>query len=127
MDPLSASALKALASGADTVGKEVGSLTSRMLGPAADEFGTALARVVERRVRNWGRIAERAESKGGDRPGVANLRVAYHTLEEGSLCDDDVMVEYLSGALAASRSPQGTDDRAIVWTRLVTSLSTLQI
>lgn len=37
------------------------------------------------------------------------------------------MVDYLGGVLAASRTPDGRDDRAVAWSNLVTSLSSLQV
>jgi len=37
------------------------------------------------------------------------------------------MAEYLGGVLAASRSRGGRDDRAIAWSNLVTSLSSVQV
>ena len=58
---------------------------------------------------------------------MANPRVSHVLLEEGSYCDNEVMVDYLGGVLAASRTPDGRDDRAVAWSNLVTSLSSLQV
>jgi hypothetical protein len=47
-------------------------------------------------------------------------------LEDGSLCDDELMAEYLGGVLAGARSPSGKDDRAVSWIKIITGLSALQ-
>src|SRR5215471_14031340 len=100
----------------------------RMLGPAADEIGEALRRFTEFRLRNVGRVITKAADKaGGTDHGIVNPRVAQVLLEEGSYCDDELIAEYLGGALAASRTPNGRDDRAVTWSGLVTSLSSLQV
>jgi hypothetical protein len=103
-------------------------LIMRMLGPAADEIGEALRRFTEYRLRNVGRVIFKAADKsGGADSGIVNPRVAQVLLEEGSYCDDELMAEYLGGALAASRTPNGRDDRAVTWSGLVASLSSLQV
>lgn len=108
--------------------KDTEKLIARLLGPAIDEFAAALARSVAYRTRNFGRIAEKASTKAGDDGhGIVHPRVAYSVLEDGSLCDDELMVEYLGGVLAGSRSPDGLDDRAITWCRCVSSMSWLQV
>jgi hypothetical protein len=118
----------ASAAGSETA-TETGQLIQRILGPAADEFGRALARTVEYRTRNFGRIADRAAKKasGNLNQGIVNPRVAYVLLDEGSLCDDELMAEYLGGVLAGCRSPDGRDDRAATWTKVITGLSAFQI
>lgn len=107
-------------------GTEALRLFSRVLGPSADEFGEALRRWTAYRTRNFGRIVAKADTKSS---GIGEVppRIAHRLLDEGSYCDDEVMVEYLSGVLAASRTPGGGDDRGVVWSALVTSLSSMQI
>lgn len=129
VDPLSGAAVaKALSAAGGEGAKETGRLLGRVLGPSADEIGEALRRYTAFRVGNVARIAEKAESKGAGR-GEREVppRVAHRLLEEGSYCDDELMVEYLSGVLAASSTPGGRDDRAVVWSDMVTGLSSLQV
>ena len=107
--------------------KATSNLLIRVFGPTADAIGEALGRYTTYRLRNVGRIVERADEKSGGKRGAANPRVAHILLEDGSYCDDEVMVDYLGGVLAASRTPTGRDDRAASWSNLITSLSSLQI
>jgi hypothetical protein len=108
--------------------KAAGNLLTRLLGPAVDELGQALARSVEYRTRNFGRIAQRTDAKsGGSRAGIVNARVAFVMLEDGALCDDELMAEYLGGVLAGSRTPSGKDDRAVAWIKILAGLSASQV
>ena len=120
----------AISIGAGLAGKEAakatGGLLSRVLGPSADELGEALRSYTAFRVANVNRIATKAEQKQ-EGAGTVPPRVAHRLLEEGSFSDDELMAEYLSGVLAGSRSPDGRDDRAIVWSELVAGMSSLQL
>jgi len=120
---------KAASAAGSSTAAETGKLIQRILGPAADEFGQALARSVAYRTRNFGRIADKAAKKASAdlERGIVNPRVAYVLLDEGSLCDDELMAEYLGGVMAGSRTPDGRDDRAVVWSRVVTGLSAFQV
>jgi hypothetical protein len=121
---------KAIGAGADSASQKMATgLFARVLGPSADEIGEALRRYTAYKLRNVGRIVEDADAKSSANPvgGIVNARLAYILLEEGSLCDDELMANYLGGVLAGSRSPDGRDDRAIAWSRVITSLSSLQI
>lgn len=112
-----------------TKGEKAG-LLKRVLGPPADALGDALARWVEFRTMNVGRILENADRKLGsraDEPGAVPPRIGSRILEEGSYCDDAVMVEYLGGVLASARSEVGRDDRGARWVSLVTALSAYEI
>jgi hypothetical protein len=105
-------------------------LLIRVLGPAADAINEALGRYTSYRVRNVGAIIERADAKSRDSVEsrkVVNPRVAHVLLEDGSYCDDELMIDYLGGVLAGSRTPHGRDDRAVAWSHVVTSLSTLEV
>ncbi|NTW42262.1 MAG: hypothetical protein HGA44_20705, partial [Cellulomonadaceae bacterium] len=104
-----------------------GHLLTRVFGPSADEIGTALARWTAYRVGNVKRIVEGADRKGGDREGGVSPRVAHRVLEDGSWSDDTVVVDYLSGVLAGSRSLDGRDDRGVVWCTLISGMSALQL
>lgn len=103
---------------------------ARLLGPATDKVAEALARYAEFRLRNIGRIVENADRKAVDlagQPGVIPMRVAMRILDEGSYSEDDIVVEYLGGILASSRSPFGRDDRGNTLTALVSRLSTYHL
>lgn len=129
-DPvLGAVVAKAAAEAGSSAADTTGNLIQRMFGPAADEFGQALARSVAYRMRNFGRIADKAARKASadQGRGIVNARVAYTLLDEGSLCDDELMAEYLGGLLAGSRSQDGRDDRGVTWTKVVTGLSVFQV
>lgn len=107
--------------------KAAGNLLTRLLGPAVDEFAQALARSMAYRTRNFGRIAQKAEAKSrGNRDGIVNTRVAFLMLEDGSLCEDELMAEYLGGVLTAARTPTGKDDRAVTWIKTIAGLSALE-
>lgn len=123
MDPLSSVAVGALAGeGAKTTG---GVLT-RLLGPAADLYGEQFAQfILDRREKQARRILEKTDAKAVGREGFVPPRVAYRVLDEGTLSDDEVMAEYLSGVLAGSLSPNGRDDRAIVWVHLIGQMSSM--
>lgn len=118
---------KAVESAADEGGKSAGGLVSRVFGPAADEIGQALGRFTSYRVGNVKRIAENADQKARGRDGMIPPRLAHSMLEDASFCDDELMAEYLGGVLAAGRSPSGRDDRAVTWSKMVTSMSSLQL
>ena len=119
-----------IAKAADAVAEESGKVFStlmiKMLGPSADEIGEALRRWTSYRVRNVKRIAAVADRRAQGREGVVPPRLAHTVLEEGSYCDDELMAEYLGGVLAGGRTPSGRDDRAVTWSKLITSMSTLQ-
>lgn len=130
MDPLVSGALVKAATAAGSEGaKTTSGLLNRALGPSADVLGQALAQYTEFRLRNVGKIVGRSEKKAleSGRSGIVHPRVAHRVLEEGSFCDDVVMADYLGGVLAGSRTPSGRDDRAVVWSDLVTRLSAAQI
>jgi hypothetical protein len=100
---------------------------TRLFGPSVDVLGEALARSVAYRTRNFGRIARTADAKSlGSRDGIVNARVAFVMLEDGSLCNDELMAEYLGGVLAGARTPSGKDDRAVSWIKVITGLSALE-
>lgn len=123
-DPVTSAALSKAASSA---AEAVPGLLTRLLGPSADVLGDALSRWTERRVRNVGRILEKAEEKAEGREGLASPRIAHRLLEEGSFCDDSLMADYFSGVLAASVSPGGADDSGVGWAALIGTMSSLQV
>jgi hypothetical protein len=129
-DPIVPSAMakstEASSEGSEAVAR---SLLVRVLGSSADEVGESLRRYTEYRLRNAGRIVERADAKSRspDEGTAVNLRVAHVLLEDGSYCDDELTADYLGGLLAGSRAPRGRDDRAVAWSKVITSLSSLQV
>jgi len=129
-DPVVGAVLaKAVGAAGSEAEKTATSLFVRVLGPSADAIGEALGRYTTYRMRNVGKIVERADAKSGGRGdrGIVNPRVAHVLLDEGSYCDDELMADYLGGVLAGSRTPNGRDDRAVAWSRVITGLSALQI
>ena len=102
---------------------------ARVLGPSADAVGEALRRYTEYQLRNVQRIVECADAKASslEEGAKVNVRVAHVVLTDGSYCDDELVANYLGGLLAGSRSPEGGDDRAVSWSKIVTSLSSLQV
>ena len=130
MDPISSALVSAATAAGSDGAKTANGLLTRALGPTADAIGQDLAaRYSEYRQRNTGRIIGRAEKKAREsgRSGSVHPRVAHRVIEEGSFCDDAVMADYLGGLLAGGRTPNGRDDRAVVWSNLVTALSAAQI
>lgn len=121
------SVAKAVESASAEGGKAAGGLVSRVFGPAADEIGIALARYTAFRVNNVGRIARAADRKSRGREGIVAPRLAHSVLEDGSWCDDELMADYFGGVLAAGRTPDGRDDRAVAWSKLVTGMSAWQV
>lgn len=98
--------------------------------PPATALGDALGRMVEFRMRNVGRIVDRAARKLGDEadePGEVPPRVAQRIVEEASFVDDDVMQEHFAGLLACSRTEDGRDDRAVYLTNVVANLTRNQV
>jgi hypothetical protein len=104
-------------------------LLVRILGSSADALTEAVRHYTAYQLRNVARILECANAKSAalDETAMVNLRVARLVLADGSYCDDALMASYLGGLLAGSRTPQGRDERAVSWSKLVTSLSALHI
>lgn len=100
----------------------------RVLGPAAEEVSEALRRYTARQLRNVARVAENAAGKTPDTAsGVPSLRAAMRILDEGSWAEDGILVEYLGGVLASSRTPTGRDDRGVTFAALISRLSCYQL
>lgn len=129
-DPLVGGVLAKAAGGAiDDASKTIGALLHRALGPTADVVGEYWRERSQAFFDNRRRILTKAAEKS-DRlsiEGPANLRVADKVFIEGSSVDDELTAEYFSGLLAASRTPDGRDDRAVSWTSKVASLSSPQL
>ena len=105
-------------------------LVEKLLGPTADYVGSGLRSWAEKRVKNVGRIFEKAAEKLGDKinkPGSVPPRVLKEILDEGSYCDDELTAEYFGGVLASSRGGTSRDDRAASYLKLTSELSAYQI
>lgn len=100
----------------------------KVIGPVLDRIGADLAdRYSDYRAGNARQILQTAERKLGpnaSEEGQVPPRVVKAVLDEGSWSDAEVMAEYFGGILAASRTPDGTDDRGASWAALVARLST---
>lgn len=86
----------------------------KVLGRSLDVVGETLERWTTLRLENVARITENAAKKAGDsldREGTVPARVAMRIFEKGSYSDDQLVVEYLGGVLASSRTELGRDDR----------------
>jgi hypothetical protein len=102
-------------------------LLIRVLGAAADPVSAALRHYTEYQLCSVQRILECADAKSRTEGTVVHPRVAHVLLADGSYCGDELVASYLGGLLAGSRTLLGHDDRAVAWSKLVTSLSSLQL
>lgn len=105
-------------------------LIHKVLGPTAEYMGGELQMWTERRLRNLGRIFRNASDKLGDEsPEQQSVspRVLARIMDDGSYCEDEVMVEYMGGVLASSRSGTSRDDEGAAMAGQVTRLSTYAV
>ena len=105
-------------------------VVTRLLGPTADYLGAEMQQFTQRRLETIGRILRNAADKAQDRldePGAVPPRVLRSIVNEGSFQDDELTVEYFGGVLASSRTAISRDDRATIFTDLISRLSTYQI
>lgn len=111
---------------AGEVAKAGGGVLSRLLGPTADDMGLQLQEWY--RQKNVERVVKRAERKANTASdGAIPPRVAAEVFDKAQWADDEFVAEYLSGVLASSRTPDGSDDSGISWTALVGRLSSTQL
>ncbi|MCV7299447.1 hypothetical protein H7J93_07340 [Mycobacterium barrassiae] len=123
-------AAKAIESVGKGVSEATGNVLTRMFGPAGDEIGEYLRRNLHYRLNNAEKIAEKAErklEKQARKNGTVAPRLAWTLLEEGTYSDDELMTDYLGGVLAAGITPSGRDDRGVSWSKMITSMSALQL
>ncbi|MGH3462805.1 MAG: hypothetical protein ACRDP9_15190 [Kribbellaceae bacterium] len=103
----------------------------KLFGPSAEYLGEHWrSKLEERAQRNAGRVASRAIEKLGsriDQPGEIPPRALRGILEEAQYSEDEVSVEYVSGVLASSRTPDGKDDRATSITATISRLSSFSL
>src|SRR5579885_2495044 len=106
--------LTAAAAGSAVGAAYVAKTLGRVLGPATDEIAEALRRWTAWRVRNTRRVAAAAETvdrRVGAREGAVNPRVAAALLEVASWSEDELMAQYLGGALVSAKTDEKWDDR----------------
>ncbi len=100
------------------------------LGPTAEYLGDRLLKVVTKCDENlckviaagYRKLGGRINNRGGVPP-----RVLKHVIDEAQFCEDELLAEYLGGILAASRTEDGVDDRAVHYLSILRNLSSYQI
>lgn len=98
-----------------------------LFGDSARYIGEAVEAMSEPRRANVVRIANYAIRRLGSHiadPGEVPPRVLGEILGDGSFCADHLACEYYAGIVAASRSPNPSDDRGL---RLLKTLSRLTV
>lgn len=103
-------------------------LLNKLLGPSCEYIGNEIIKekLVKKSCENVSKIFSKACKKLGDKlktPGTVNPRILQTVLVNGSFCEDDMVQEYLAGALAIARTPDGKDDSVIGILKLIESLS----
>ena len=102
----------------------------KLLGPTTEYLGEGLKGLVERRIQNTSKIFSVAFKRLGDRindPGQIPSKVLKIVINDASYCDDNLVLEYIGGALASSRSENGRDDRGARMMKMIDNMSTYQI
>jgi hypothetical protein len=105
---------------------------SRICLPAAEELGLLFRdKVANWRARNAVAIVEAAkeklEAKGGTHDAYhAHPRIVGNIIESGSWSDSDEVQELWAGLLTSSCSPDGTDESNLIFTNLLSQLTSLQ-
>jgi hypothetical protein len=105
-------------------------LTVKLLGPTAEYIGEGTRDLVEKQVNKAREIFSNAVRKAGgaiNENRVVSPRVLRRVLQDGTLCEDAIAVEYFGGLLASSRSHDVRDDTALPLVNIVSQLSTSQI
>jgi len=105
-------------------------ILNRMLGPTAEYIGDEAKTLVEKANVNLGEIFRKAAKKLGpkmDESGAVNARVFKQVWQEGAFIEDALAAEYFGGLLAAARSPDGKDDRALSLISTVRDLSVFDL
>ena len=102
----------------------------KLLGPTAEYIGDEAKGLVQKCNINLDNIFRKAINKLGskiEKPGQVNSRVLKHVIDEGRFCEDELSAEYFGGMLAASRSKNGNDDRALPLLAVVKRMSSYQL
>lgn len=119
---------------ADAVNKAttgIGSILGRILMPPSEEFGLYL----QDHVKNWRskqaeKIAAKAEEllqqKEHPESLHAPLRLVANVLQQGSLVSDSEVADLWAGLLCSSCTESGDDDSNLIYTNILSALTTLQ-
>jgi hypothetical protein len=101
-------------------------LAWNVLGPPSRAIGRRLERSVDEfDLGQIGRVVRSAGRKVPNlaTPGQVPARVLARVLDEAEWVDEEILVEYLGGVLASSRSPEGLDDRGVTWVGFIRDMS----
>jgi hypothetical protein len=114
------------------LGGAIGSakLLEKLLGPTADELGLFIRDFSRQRMENAKKIIECALDKSEMNTHAGRRvapRVLKHLLDEGSVVDDELAIEYFGGLLASSRTDASCDDRGVYYLSLLSRMSSYQI
>jgi hypothetical protein len=105
-------------------------LAEKLLGPTFEYLGTGGANLIQKSFENVSRVLQTAVKKSGDRldnPGQVPPRVLKSIIDEAAYNEDRLAADYYGGVLASSRSGVNRDDRGVVFSKLISNLSTYQI
>lgn len=106
-------------------------LVNKLLGPSCEYLGDKIKdKIVRKGLENIENIFSKAYKKLGNKinePGKVNSRILQSILTTGSFCEDELIQEYLAGALALSRTKDGTDDSVIGVIKIIESLSSIDL
>lgn len=106
-------------------------LVNKLLGPSCEYLGDKIKdKIVHKGLENIGNIFSKACKKLGNKinePGKVNSRILQSILTTGSFCEDELIQEYLAGALALSRTKDGIDDSVIGVIKIIESLSSIDL
>ncbi len=88
-------------------------IIEKLLGPTAEYIGEGAKEWTAKRVENVKYIFSIAATKLGEKineNGTVSPKVLKGILNDGSYCDDKLVLEYFGGVLASSRSNISRDD-----------------
>lgn len=107
------------------------SFLGRLCNPAAEEFGLMLQDTVRVwRANNMVRLTAKAEEKLQQTPNAPELHASpslvSRILENGSWTEDSVVQDMWAGLLASSCTPDGDDDSNLLFTELLSRMTTVQ-
>ncbi|MDH2381189.1 hypothetical protein [Bradyrhizobium sp. CER78] len=100
----------------------------RLLGPTADFLGAELAAYTKRRWSHAEKVIELAAEHVPEPDGKSvPPRVLLAALDEGSKIESEIGHRYFAGVLASSRSESGEDDSGVVFTSMLSTMSSEQM
>lgn len=105
-------------------------LMEKFFGPTIEYFGDGVKDFTQKRIKNLKKIFHNAFSKAEteiNKKYSVPSQVLKSILDEGSLIEDTISIEYFGGVLACSRSGVYRDDRGKYFISLLSRLSTYQI